>query len=114
MGEVNRYKSEEDQINKELITRVEEAISIMKHCEVMSGICMCGDSMDGHGDCFYSGHTAIDSGEYYASLFLEKAQLLVNKITKRDDPMHFGSRLFDTNKSVIWSNPDLRYDEGEL
>jgi hypothetical protein len=33
-----------------------------------SGFCMCGDAMDKHSHPMVCGHTACDSGTYYASL----------------------------------------------
>lgn len=63
----------------DLLELLEQAVSIMKNCEVSSGICMCGDSMDGHQGQFESGHVPVDSGEYYKDCFLQKASAVVAK-----------------------------------
>lgn len=61
----------------DLLELLEQAVSIMQNCEVLSGICMCGDSMDGHQGQFESGHVPVDSGEYYKDCFLQKAGALI-------------------------------------
>ncbi len=65
----------------DLLELLEQAVSIMKNCEVSSGICMCGDSMDGHQGQFESGHVPVDSGEYYKDCFLQKAIAAIAKAT---------------------------------
>ena len=65
----------------DLLELLEQAVSIMKNCEVSSGICMCGDSMDGHQGQFESGHVPVDSGEYYKDCFLQKASAAIAKAT---------------------------------
>ena len=65
----------------DLLELLEQAVSIMKNCEVSSGICMCGDSMDGHQGQFESGHVPVDSGEYYKDCFLQKAGAAIAKTT---------------------------------
>lgn len=61
----------------DLLELLKQAVSIMQNCEVLSGICMCGDSMDGHQGQFESGHVPVDSGEYYKDCFLQKAGALI-------------------------------------
>lgn len=39
---------------------------------------------------------------------------LVRIRAARIEPMFFDSRFFDTDKVVIWSNPDLVYKDSEL
>ena len=65
----------------DLLELLEQAVSIMKNCEVSSGICMCGDSMDWHQGQFESGHVPVDSGEYYKDCFLQKASAAIAKAT---------------------------------
>ena len=54
---------------------VESAQSLFETCSVTTGDCCCGDNMEGHSSPLLCGHTATDSGEYSASLWLEEAKL---------------------------------------
>ena len=40
--------------------------SLCSNAAVASGVCCCGDSMDGHASPMSCGHSPCDSGEYYA------------------------------------------------
>lgn len=61
----------------ELETWITNTMQSLEGFPVSSGVCMCGDAMEGHSNPMDSGHTPVDSGDYYLSeLIKEAAQLL--------------------------------------
>lgn len=53
---------------------VDRAIHLLENCEVSSGYCCCGDSMDIHSGPMTCDHCAVDSGAYYANNWLSDAR----------------------------------------
>lgn len=47
-------------------------IDFVKNAPVYSGVCCCGDSMQGHADPMTAGHTPVDRWDYSLSLWLDK------------------------------------------
>jgi len=49
---------------------LQQAKNLIENCNVSSGVCCCGDSMDKHTNPMDSGHTPVDFGEYTAHSLL--------------------------------------------
>lgn len=67
---------------KELFNTVLSLKAILENSDVSTGVCMCGEGMSGHADLFDCGHSAVDSGAYYAVSALKAANKLVSDIIK--------------------------------
>ena len=52
--------------NLRLLKLAKNWSSLCSNAAVTSGVCCCGDSMDGHASPMSCGHSPCDSGEYYA------------------------------------------------
>lgn len=51
-----------------------EAIQLVENCSVETGICCCGDNMEGHPSPMNCGHTPTDMGAYRALRWLDAAR----------------------------------------
>lgn len=56
---------------------LERAVSFVQHAEVSSGVCCCGDSIDGHGNPMDCGHSPRDTWDYAAEGFIKEMQALL-------------------------------------
>ena len=72
-------ESQETQREKELSNMVERFIAALDHVDPSSGVCMCGDDMENHGDPEMTGHCPVDSGHYAATNLLNSARKLIGK-----------------------------------
>lgn len=79
---------DEDEANARLIAAapelfriVEGVVGMLGACNVESGVCCCGDSMTNHADPMISGHSATDSGAYYAKSLYDDAIAAMAKAT---------------------------------
>lgn len=72
-------ESQETQREKELSNMVERFIAAFDHVDTSSGVCMCGDGMENHGDPEMTGHCPVDSGHYAATNLLNSARKLIGK-----------------------------------
>jgi len=65
-----------------LLGIIKDIYDLYVHVGIPSGVCMCGDSMDGHASPHIAGHSPCDSGEYYMdNLIREKVEPLLIKHT---------------------------------
>ena len=70
----------------EIVSSVE---GMVNSCDVSSGVCCCGDSMNNHPNPMYCGHSPVDSGVYAADSLLKKARAALtaaNAVQKNDSP----------------------------
>lgn len=51
--------------------RIEQLTNFIKHAQVSSGICCCGDSMEGHPSPMTCGHSPVDMWDYHSGKLLE-------------------------------------------
>lgn len=51
--------------------RIEQLIGFIEHAQVSSGVCCCGDSMDGHPSPMDCGHSPVDMWDYHSAALLE-------------------------------------------
>lgn len=51
--------------------RIEQLTNFIKHVQVSSGICCCGDSMEGHPSPMTCGHSPVDMWDYHSGELLE-------------------------------------------
>lgn len=72
-------ESQETQREKELSNMVERFVAAFDHVDPSSGVCMCGDDMENHGDPDMTGHCPVDSGHYAATNLLNSARKLIGK-----------------------------------
>lgn len=63
----------------ELETWIAETMQSLEGFPVSSGVCMCGDAMEGHASVLTCGHNPCDSGEYYLSELTKQAAQLLAK-----------------------------------
>lgn len=64
-------------VNKQMLKVVQDLIGMLENCEVKSGVCHCGDSMDSHSGPMYAGHSPTDYGTSFANLLLTKARAAI-------------------------------------
>jgi len=55
-------------------TDVKEFIEFVKSAPVSSGVCCCGEPMNGHPDPMSCGHTPVDQWEYSLRCWLDQLQ----------------------------------------
>ena len=65
----------------ELIKIVKGTIEMIGNCNVESGVCCCGESMDNHPNDMDCGHSPVDSGAYNAKHLYEQAVEVLAKAT---------------------------------
>lgn len=63
----------------ELETWIAETMQSLEGFPVSSGVCMCGDEMEGHAGVLTCGHSPVDSGDYYLSELTKQAAQLLAK-----------------------------------
>lgn len=51
--------------------RIEQLTNFIKYAQVSSGVCCCGDSMEGHPSPMTCGHSPVDVWDYYSGELLE-------------------------------------------
>lgn len=51
--------------------RIEQLCNFIKHAQVSSGVCCCGDSMEGHPSPMACGHSPVDMWDYHSAKLLE-------------------------------------------
>ena len=51
--------------------RIEQLTNFIEHAQVSSGICCCGDSMEGHPSPMTCGHSPVDMWDYHYGKLLE-------------------------------------------
>jgi len=51
--------------------RIEQLTNFIKHAQVSSGVCCCGDSMEGHPSPMTCGHSPVDMWDYHSGELLE-------------------------------------------
>ncbi len=51
--------------------RIEQLRNFIKHAQVSSGVCCCGDSMEGHPSPMVCGHSPVDMWDYHSAQLLE-------------------------------------------
>lgn len=63
------------------VARLRNAISrcadFIEHADVSSGVCGCGDSMEGHADPMVSGHVAVDEWDWSASCMVQELRAII-------------------------------------
>lgn len=66
-------------LKAELLEIAKSVEGMVSNCDVNSGVCCCGDSMDKHPDPMYCGHSPVDSGIYAAESLLKKTRAAIAK-----------------------------------
>lgn len=51
--------------------RIEQLTNFIKYAQVSSGVCCCGDSMEGHPSPMTCGHSPVDMWDYHSGKLLE-------------------------------------------
>ena len=51
--------------------RIEQLRNFIKHAQVSSGVCCCGDGMEGHPSPMACGHSPVDMWDYHSAQLLE-------------------------------------------
>ena len=63
----------------ELTALVDTAASIFENCSVESGMCCCGEPMEGHPDPMSCGHSATDHGGYVSVGWHNRARSVLSR-----------------------------------
>lgn len=63
-----------ENVNKQLFDALKRLLECYKMADHRDGYCCCGSPMDRHGDPMNCGHSAVDAGEYNASLIIEDVE----------------------------------------
>ena len=59
-----------DSLNK----KYDALLEFIKHAQVSSGVCCCGESMENHSSPLNCGHSPVDMWDYAVSKFVEDAE----------------------------------------
>lgn len=57
-----------------------------QHCEILEGVCCCGDNMENHPSPMNCGHSPVDHGAYHAAQLLDQTIALLSKGTPDAKP----------------------------
>lgn len=63
----------------ELLEAAKNVLGVADNASFQSGVCCCGSGMEKHDD-FGAGHGAVDSGEHYGGIALERLRLAVERL----------------------------------
>ena len=80
-GHIDEMLSELRRLHAELLEIAKSVEGMVSNCDISSGVCCCGDSMEKHQDPMYCGHSPVDSGVYAADSLLKKARAAIDKAT---------------------------------
>ncbi len=61
-------------MSKDKILVPSDFVDFVKNAPVSSGVCCCGDSMEGHADPMSCGHSPVDQWDYSLSNWLEEIE----------------------------------------
>ena len=58
---------------------LEDVLTTLQQCEIKTGVCCCGDNMEGHDPGYNCGHSALDMYDYYGEPVLRAAALYLEQ-----------------------------------
>lgn len=67
----------------ELLGALKSFLTIAQHCEIKSGVCGCGEEMQGHADPYSAGHSPTDMADQVVSKAIEAAESAIAKAEGR-------------------------------
>lgn len=62
--------------------RFESWLWIVQHCDMVSGVCMCGDSMENHASPMSAGHEPVDMCSYSQGKLIESTEADLSKLRR--------------------------------
>jgi hypothetical protein len=63
-----------------LIEALRSFLNIASHCEIRSGVCGCGASMDGHEHPMSAGHSPVDMADQVVQKAVQEAEALLARL----------------------------------
>jgi hypothetical protein len=63
-----------------LRTLLNRWVGVVEQCSVTTGVCCCGEPMEGHSDPMFCGHSPVDMGAYHAGLLLEETRAALGEV----------------------------------
>jgi len=63
----------------DLLAIAKGVVGMLENCIVESGVCCCGDSIEGHAEPLVCGHMPCDSGAYYSEALRKDARAAIAK-----------------------------------
>ena len=67
LDQIADLQKQVDSLNK----KYDALLEFIKHAQVSSGVCCCGDSLEGHPSGMDCGHEPVDVWDYAVSKFVE-------------------------------------------
>ena len=59
------------------VQHLEKLLDVLQHCHIETGICCCGDNMEGHDPGYNCGHSPLDMFDYHGLPVLQNAQQFI-------------------------------------
>lgn len=84
-----------------LVIVLENILGILENCDISSGVCMCGDSMEHHGNPMDCGHSPVDQGQYYAGSAIEIAKQALHDYQKGTENDCWTQRTWHTVRALL-------------
>jgi len=72
--------------------RIEQLTNFIKYAQVSSGVCCCGDSMEGHPSPMTCGHSPVDMWDYHSGELLEAYPDDLSALRAHDEKLRAASR----------------------
>ena len=89
--------------------RIEQLCNFIKHAQVSSGVCCCGDGMEGHPSPMACGHSPVDMWDYHSAQLLEAVPDDLSALRAHDAALE-NCRLFAArNRNEEWAKTILRF-----
>lgn len=63
---------------------IQHTIAMLDNADLESGVCCCGDSMQGHSDPMACGHSPVDSGAYYVEQHVRYLRSVLSGEAQKD------------------------------
>lgn len=91
-----------ENVNKLLLDALKRLLDCYKMADHSDGYCCCGSPMDRHDDPMNCGHSAVDGGEYNASLIIEDVEsaIAAAEQAQQAEPVAWEYREFHDDNTV--------------
>lgn len=63
-----------------LVEALRAFLNIAANCEIRSGVCGCGENMDGHSDPYSAGHAPVDMADKVVWQAIQDAEALLGRL----------------------------------
>lgn len=75
------HRSQRDrELADKACVHLQNVMYALQQAEIKTGVCCCGDSMEGHDPGYNCGHSALDMFDYYGLPILDAAQKFLEDV----------------------------------